>query len=468
MKHKYLLSIFFIAFLCAGCSIDYGSYYEKYGDIYNKDDDLKSVIIEDGITSYPNDNSLLINKYGYVYSSLENEYDVYASYYSSDYDTLYVSYDNISHPVQTIDSRDLALIEEHILNYFISDFNKTDYKEYLKVIRIYPDYASSKCRLASHTSEEYSSIEGCASYDAIEASINLNGLYDIDRFFNPYLYEEGGYRYTQEPKRDTLAHEYGHVSTYYNMILKGDSNYEEYLKIRLGDAYNEIYKDGFPTKYDSTNLYYIQPVEILADDYVELYYDTNIKRDNDYYKYELFYSDLRNSLTNVQGVSKFLKDDPDLYDDVKKYYNKFITRNYEEYEKPIVVYANGTTYEKNIEIVNRELIALGEVVINGDAYYRVVLSNIVRNFNIQSDYSYNIGYILKDDAIVLNKDVILFNKINGNDLGVNISVELIKDSGLYIITYYDFSYLINDNGIIKIYDVINDMDDILIEEVYFK
>lgn len=468
MKSRYLLPILLMIFLFSGCSIDYTSYYNEYGDVSNKDDNLDSVVIGDGVTSYPGDNAFLISKYGEVYGSLIDDYSVYASYYSNKYDTLYISYDKVINPIQTIDSRDLAMIEEHIINYFISDINKTDYKEYLKVIRIYPDYESSTCRNNNQSYEEYSRIEGCANYDAIEASINLNALYDIDRFFNPYSYTEGGYRYTLEPKRDTLAHEFGHISTYYNMILKGDHNYEEYLRLRLGSAYSQIYSDGLPKEYDSNESYYIQPVEILADDYVELYYDTREKKNNDYYEYELVYTDLRNSLTNVPGVSKFLKDDDYLFDTMKAYYDQFIKSDYIEYEEPIVINANGVVYDTAIELNNKQLIALGEVTISNNRYYRVILSNVIREFNIQSDYSDNIGYILKSNCNILDKEVLLFNKLNGNYLETNMSVEIIKNSEIYILTYYDFSYFINEDGKVIIYDVINNMEDIIIDEMSFK
>ena len=169
---------------------------------------------------------------------------IYSSYYSESYDTLYISYDSISEPVQTIDSKQLALIEEHLLKYFKSDSARTDYKEYLKVVRIYPDYKSSACR-KNDDEDSYTQIEGCATYDALSAAINLNGLYNIERFFKPYSYTEGNYTYTFEPKRDTFAHEFGHVSTYYNMILKGDDSYENYKRMLnpefFADSYNKIY-----------------------------------------------------------------------------------------------------------------------------------------------------------------------------------------------------------------------------------
>ena len=83
--------------------------------------------------------------------------------------------------------------------------------------------------------EEYSSIEGCALYDSISASVNLNSLNTLESFYNPYTYVEGHTKYYKEPKRDTFAHEFGHVSTYYYLSLKGDDSYEEVYE--LYDSY---------------------------------------------------------------------------------------------------------------------------------------------------------------------------------------------------------------------------------------
>jgi hypothetical protein len=82
----------------SGCTIDYTSYYDKYGDVVNKEDPTKgltSSLIEDGVLSYPSDNSTFIEKYSQVYSPLASEYRVYSSYYSSKYDVLYIAYDKI-------------------------------------------------------------------------------------------------------------------------------------------------------------------------------------------------------------------------------------------------------------------------------------------------------------------------------------------------------------------------------------
>lgn len=463
MKKYGIFLMFAFMALATGCSIDYDSYYQKYGYVYNKDNSLNSQIIEDNVLNFPNDNTDLIEKYSEVYSSENDSYKVYSTYYSSKYDTLYIAYDSISNPVQTINSRELALIEEHLLNYFVSDSAKTDYNKYVKVIRIYPDYKSSVCR-TNDDEEVYSKIEGCAKYDAYDASVNLNGLTSIDRFFNPYTYTDGEYRYTQEPKRDTFAHEFGHVSTYYNMILKGDDSYIEYLKLRLADAYDSVYPEGFPTSYDTGYGYYTQPVEILADDYVELYYDTSKKASNDYYEYDLEYTDLRNSLTDTVGVSQYLKNDRDLYNAVKEYYNLFINKEYNEYENPIIVNANGNTYNtihdiKNnktyIELDNKNIVALGELTIDSKVYYRVILSNIVYSddVNIRSEYSSNIGYILKENANEIDGEVLYFTKYDDVTLDHNSYLPITEDINLY--PYYDFSYLIINNDKLKIYNYID-------------
>lgn len=451
---------------CSGCTIDYDGYYNKYGNVYNKDTRLNSEKIEEGVLHFPSDNSSYINQYDKVYSGVSNDYKIYSTYYSSEYDTLYISYDIINNPIQTIDSRQLALIEEHLLNYFVSDSAKSDYTKYLKAVRIYPDYASSACRSSSESEEQYSKTEGCAEYDAYNAAINLNGLTTIDRFFNDMTYTEGNMSYKVEPKRDTFAHEFGHVSTYYNMILKGDDSYQDYLRLRLGDAYDNIYPNGMPNSYSSGVGYYTQPVEILADDYVELYYDVSQKAWNDYYDYTLEYDDLRNSLTDVSNVVKHLKDDSVLFEKVKEYYDVFINKVMEDYDNPIVVKASGNAYSTihdikndNSELVlsNDKVIALGELTINNKIYYRIILSNVVEEINSRREYSSNIGYILKEECVEENLDVIKFNKYNGSVLD---PAQYLQLDDVYLMPYYDFSYLILENDMVKMY---NHLDNAFVE-----
>lgn len=462
MKKGYLAVFVLLSCFCSACTIDYESYYDKYGDISNKDHRLNSEKIEETIKNYPSSNQDILDKYSEVYADVSSDYVVYATYYSTEYDTLYISYDSIVNPSQTIASKGLALIEEHLLNYFVSNSAKSDYKDYLKAVRIYPDYHSSTCRTNVHTEAEYSIIEGCANYNAYEASINLNNMVDIDRFFDDYIYEKNGYTYRLEPKRDTFAHEFGHVSTYYNMILKGDDSYKDYLKLRLGEAYDEIYPNGLPDTYSSGLGYNIQPVEILADDYVELFYDTSKKVSTDYYDYELEYDDLRNSLSGVDNVVHHLKDDQELFNDIEEYYQVYINKEYTEYEIPIIVNANGDTYndlhdinddKKVVTLNNNPIIALGEISINNIKYYRVVLSNVVMKSNVRNEYSNNIGYILKSECSIVDGKVVYFNQYDGDILKPNVYLPIKDDVNIY--PYYDFSYFIHQENKLKLYNYLD-------------
>lgn len=465
-KYLYLFSIL-IPLLLSGCSVNYDSYYKKYGNVINKDDRLNSVKIDETITNYPNDNMELLDKYDLVYGEVSSEYKVYSTYYSSLYDTIYISYDRKSAPVQTIKSKELALMEEHLLNYFKMDDNKELYKNYLKVVRIYPDYASSACRKSSESEDEYSQIEGCANYNALEASININGLVNIDRFFKPYKYIEDNIEYTVEPKRDTFAHEFGHIATYYHMILKGDGSYQNYLRLRLKEQYDIIYKEGLPNYYSSNDGYYVQPVEILADDYVELYYDTSKKSYNDYYEYELQYDDLRNSLTDVSKVSKFLKDDLELFNEMKEYYDIYLNKEYMEYDTKKVVSFSGNVFvsihdvldsriKKNL--LDKELIVLGEVTIGSEKYYRVILSNVSFSINIRQEYN-NIGYVLASECIDIDKDTLYFNYYE-KPLTTDLYLP-IEDKNIFLFPFYDFSYFIYDENYIKLYNYLdNDFEDL--------
>lgn len=460
MKKVFISIVVLLACFASGCSIDYTSYNEKYGnpESNKKEEQPISKTIEEGTLHYPYVNDSMINKYGEVFSLENNNYKVYATYYSEKYDTLYISYDNKYQSTQTIKSKELAMIEEHLLNYFISNEAKSDYHEYLKVVRIYPDYKSSACRKIGESEDSYSKTEGCADYNAYDAAINLNGLVSIDRFFNSYSYSDEHYTYTLEPKRDTFAHEFGHVSTYYHMILKGDGTYEDYLRLRLKNAFDLIYPFGFPNNYSSGEGYYTQPVEILADDYVELYYDVSKKASTDYYQYDLSYNDLRNSLSGVNGVSKFLKDDENLYNAMKEYYDVFIEKDYTKYDDPVVIKASGITYntihdigvENYISLNDATLIALGEVKINDNSYYRVILSNVVVSSNSRSEYSTNIGYILKTNCVIENQEVIYFTRYDGEAMKTNEYLPVSDDVNLY--PYYDFSYFIVNGDRIRIYN----------------
>ena len=468
---KCIIFLFLILLIpVSGCSIDYTSYYEKYGDVVNREDPTKGLVsskIEEGVLEYPLSNGEYIDKYSKIYPGVSDLYEVYSSYYSSEYDVLYIAYDKIGENKQTLDSKSLALIEEHLLNYFKSDRNKSEYREYIKAIRIYPDYESSACRTSGD--ESYNQIEGCANYDQKEAFINLNDLYNLERFFNPLEENDGHYITYTEPKRDTFAHEYGHVSTYYHMILKGDGSYEGYLKLRLKEKYDDIYPGGIITSYDSSITYAIQPTEILADDYVDLYYNVSDKVESDIYNYELDYRNLRNSLSSMDGVISKLKDDNALYGQMKEYYNIFIDKNITVLQTPIVVKINGSIYNSLHDIKNgtvgfikndKEVIALSEIVINGKVYYRVVLSNVVMGDQEKimkddlRDYSSNIGYILKDECELTLKTVIKFERYEGDEFPTNSFFSLVGGTA-HLFSYYDFSYFIVEGMNAVIYNVMD-------------
>ena len=58
---RYIVFLFGFILMCvSGCSIDYDSYYEKYGDVYNKDTTLVSEQIADATLHYPITNVSLI------------------------------------------------------------------------------------------------------------------------------------------------------------------------------------------------------------------------------------------------------------------------------------------------------------------------------------------------------------------------------------------------------------------------
>lgn len=442
----------------SGCTIDYESYYQKHGYIYNKDTTLISEQIGNDVLSFPTSNESLIDKYSEVYESEVSNYNVYSSYYSDKYETLYITYDVKGDSIQTISSRELALMEEHLLRYFVSDDAKSDYHKYLKVVRIYPDYKSSACRKEEYDEEYYSRILGCADYNALHAGINLNGLFNIEDFF---ISDVG------RPLRGTFAHEFGHVSTYYNMILKGDGLYSDYLKLRLGQQYNVIYPNGLPNEYDEEGEgYLVDPTEILADDYVELFYDVSKKANNDYYNYDLAYSH-RNSLDGINGVVKNLKDDQELFNEIKEYYSLYLEKEYTEYTNPLVIEANGNVYDslhqigtnEYIELNDATIIALGEVQTDGLSYYRVILSNLIDETNYRREYSTNIGYILKDDCIQISGEVIFFEKYQQKDINPD-SISYLPVSDWKLLPLYDFSYLIVDGEYVKIYNYLTTQPEI--------
>ena len=54
---KCIIFLFLILLIpVSGCSIDYTSYYEKYGDVVNREDPTKGLVsskIEEGVLEYP-------------------------------------------------------------------------------------------------------------------------------------------------------------------------------------------------------------------------------------------------------------------------------------------------------------------------------------------------------------------------------------------------------------------------------
>lgn len=177
MKKKLLLLLLSV-FLIGGCSISYSSNFEDEdtsndstevtpdnGDSNDnstgtptppvdeeggedssveelKADIIAPITIPDDLLFYPtslNQNSNKVKEYSYIYEGKKTDYKIYSAYYSTYYDTIYIAYDSISKPSQKLKAKDLYQIERHALHYFESDLNKTDYKDYLKAVLIYPD-----------------------------------------------------------------------------------------------------------------------------------------------------------------------------------------------------------------------------------------------------------------------------------------------------------------------------------------
>lgn len=518
---KHLLWILLFIFLLTGCEIKYSSNIEitpppsqeggtlppSSDNNEEKDDDnednnnpapetnatdlINNPDINSFITINPNDHfypaSLNINdpkilQYSYIDSRKTNDYRIYSAYYSQYYDTLYIAYDSISSPIQTLKAKDLYQIERHALHYFQTDNNKTDYKDYLKAILIYPDTLASSCR-QNITDDESITINGCANYVGKEAIISLNRLKSLDVFYNESRYYINSTQYYPiEPLRYTYAHEFGHISTYYNMVYKNDEDYEDYLNLRLADAYNTVYPTGLPSYYDSSaENYYKDPLEILADDYVELFYNTSSKVSEDTYDYTLDAGYSRNSLKGYDTAPN-LKNNQELYTQVKNYYiTNFLNYNNKlTYTKPIVVTTNLNYIEyyksySEIGITNSRkiipssftinLIAVGEVTINDIKYYRVILSNttnIVNGRHDEKKAGKNLGYVLASNYTVNNKIKIYeinYDRQNSRPMGKNSMAPIEPtNSSIYVLPYYDFSYVLNltnDNNYATMYDYLN-------------
>lgn len=495
MKKTFLLFIAFFSLLINGCTIIYDSVNdiippseENPEEETDNGDQTSGILIDKDALFYPQTlttNDKKIVDYNYIYEPLSNYYTIYSAYYSEKYDTIYIAYDSITSPKQTLKAKDLYEIEQHAINYFVSDENRSEDSNYLKAVRIYPDRLASACRNNKSDSEAMN-INGCADYGGLEAIIDLNNLSSLEEFYKPkYSYSE--------PMRDTFAHEYGHISTFYHMAYKSDENYEDYLKLRLGSYYNTVYPSGLPNAYDSDNsTYTIQPEEILADDFVELFYDTSTKLPTDKYEYELNYTDKRRSLENYSSINiHYIKDNPSLFAQLRNYYSQFINyNNRNAYEKPIIIsteneslnyyeslsHIGNTTLIKNIsDKKGINLIALGDVTIGNTKYYRVILSSVIKcklitdpitNQNAlaydKKDIGENIGYVEAIDFVINTKtNLYTINRNNKSMLSKNNVVPLKNsdENNLYILPFYDHSFVLNDSNddiYATMYDYLND------------
>lgn len=520
MKKKLLLLLLSV-FLIGGCSISYSSNFEDEdtsndssevtpdnGDSNNnstgtptppvdeeggedssveelKADIIAPITIPDDLLFYPtslNQNSNKVKEYSYIYEGKKTDYKIYSAYYSTYYDTVYIAYDSISKPSQKLKAKDLYQIERHALHYFESDLNKTDYKDYLKAVLIYPDTLASSCRNGYSDSSSIN-INGCANYVGKEAVISLNRLASLDQFHNESTEKIDAFSsYKILPMRYTYAHEFGHISTFFNMSYKNDEDYEDYLSLRLGNEYSKIYPSGLPSSYTSSNdSYYTQPTEILADDYVELFYNTSKKVDEDTYDYTLDFGYTRNSLRENKNVQNLLDND-ELYAKVKEYYqNNFLNySNKVTFDKPVVITSGYKTieyYESYSEIgkIARSktitskldkinLIAVGSVIVNKVKYYRVILSN---TFNVNSgkydekEAGKKMGYVRSGSYSITDEIKIYeinYDKKNEQPMTKLSMAPIESSSNIYVLPYYDFSYVLSLDGnssIATTYDYLN-------------
>lgn len=443
------------------------------------------ITIDTNAYFYPNTlskTSDIINEYSYIDETETANYKIYSAYYSEYYDTLYIAYDTVGTSTQTLKAKDLYHIERHALNYFNTDNNKTDYKEYLKAVLIYPDTYGSACRKGKSDNDSIG-INGCANHVGKEAVISLNRLASLTNFYEERKISIGNSQYYLiEPMRFTFAHEFGHVSTFYNMAYKNDEDYEDYLKLRLENYFTDIYPNGtLPTSYSSSNSqYYTHPLEILADDYVELFYNTTPKAEEDTYVYS--YPDYtRNSLKDYSSIQYLVKN-PKLKDKILSYYvsNFLDYSNKVTYGKPILIHSSRNpntaqyyeSYSKiegtgSLKYINSTediyLIAVGHVIYDGTKYYRVILSNTVSLYHASTDIGKKIGYVKASAYSESNKyKIYRIDKTKGTEELPKHSLVPINDNdSTYILPYYDFSYVVDMSlvGAItgaKMYDYLND------------
>jgi len=492
MKKTLLLFITMFTILIGGCTIVYNkpaddnsNQEETPGNDNQEVTPPTNIEIDPDVLLYPSTLTLddeKITNYNYIDSNLTNEYTIYSAYYSEEYDTIYIAYDSISDPVQTLKAKDLYEIEKHAINYFISDSNRSEDKEYLKAVRIYPDRLASSCRRGLND-ESANNINGCADYGGKEAIIDLNATTSLEDFLKPKKVYPTPATYVEfEPMRDTFAHEYGHISTFYHMVYKNDENYEDYLKLRLKEYYDIVYPTGLPNIYSSSDDYTIQPEEILADDFVELFYNTSTKKENDTNEYTLNYTDLRNSLDHYSVIQLVKNNETysNLYNELKTYYSKFLNyENRQTYSQPIVISSSSNTinyYESyshigntaNLKTINSlidvNLIAVGETTINNIQYYRVILSNTTKllngNYN-KKDVGKMFGYVQANNYTQNNTIKLYALDHSGNStLNKNniIPLENNEINKLYILPFYDFSYVLNttnDDNYATMYDYLN-------------
>ena len=452
----------------------------------NNPDIAAPTAIGDNVNFYPSTLSVsspMIQEYSYVDDSKTGQYAIYSAYYSAYYDTLYIAYDSVSSPVQTIKAKDLYQMERHLLNYFVTDNNKTDYKEYVKAVLVYPDTLASSCRRGI-TDTSSISINGCANYVGKEAVISLNRMSELAHFYEERkAYTSATNYYQIEEMRFTFAHEFGHVSTFYNMVHQSDENYEDYLRLRLGNLYSTIYPSGLPSSYSSQNDgYYTQPSEILADDYVELFYNRTQKASEDTYNYTLNKNYDRNSLNGYTEIQD-LESNQVLYEVLRTYYINYFLDNEGRttYAKPKVVslpsnqrtiqyyesYSKiGVTAKTITSSFQVNLIAVGEVTINNIKYYRVILSN---TFRLTSSNSYDekeagkkMGYVKASDYTDNNQLKIYKIDRNNSSSMSKLQMAPIEDYNrtIFILPYYDFSYVLNkttDTNYATMYDYLNNI-----------
>ncbi len=482
---KKLIWLLGLSLLISSCTINYDNFNDSHEESTTPEE-IPDPVIEEDALFYPSSLTLTdtkITQYDYRYYA--DNYEIYSAYYSEKYDTIYIAYDytdtaSTNKTRQSLKAKDLYEIEKHALTYFTSDSTKSEYKKYIKAVRIYPDRLASACRKGT-TDDVANQINGCADYGGKEAIIDLNATTSLNDFYNPKKEYLNPFEYIEyEPMRDTFAHEYGHVSTFYHMAYKSDENYEDYLKLRLGTFYNTIYPNGLPDSYSSDFNYSIQPEEILADDFVELFYNTTTKDASDNYEYELNYDDLRNSLDGYDSIQN-LKENETLYNQVKKYYEtNFLDNNITNYNKPKVIsktdriinyyesYSkiNDSTNVKTITSkIDVNLIAVGEITYLDTKYYRVILSNTFKvdgSYN-QKDVGKKMGYVKASDYTINTTMKLYSLNRSGSEQLESTSILPIKNSEtnkLYVLPFYDFAYIIAieeiSSGYAKMYDYLQE------------